>query len=73
MRLDVPPTPPNQISPCVKLAYRIDEACEVSGLGRTTIYAEIKAGRLKAFTAAGRRLIMRADLEQYLKSCAEAA
>lgn len=56
-----------------KLAYRIDEAVRASGLGRTTLYAEIKAGRLKAVKAAGRRLIMREDLEAYLKRCADAA
>ena len=56
-----------------KIAYRVDEAVRASGLGRTTIYDEIKSGRLKAVKVAGRRLIMKADLEAFLRSNAEAA
>lgn len=56
-----------------KLAYRIDEAASAVGLGRTSIYDEIKAGRLKAVKVAGRRLILKADLEAYLRSHLEAA
>jgi excisionase family DNA binding protein len=55
-----------QTSPHNKIAYRIDEAVLASGLGRSTIYDEIKAGRLKSIKAAGRRLILRTDLESYL-------
>jgi excisionase family DNA binding protein len=51
-----------------KLAYRIDEAIHVSGLGRTTIYDEIKSQRLKSVKVAGRRLILREDLEAFLKA-----
>ena len=54
-----------------KLAYRIDEAAQASGIGRTSLYELIGSGRLKAFKAAGRRLIMRADLEAFLASCRE--
>lgn len=50
-----------------KIAYRIDEAVQASGLGRTTIYDEIKNRRLKAVKVAGRRLILREDLEAFLK------
>ena len=56
-----------------KLAYRIDEAVHVSGLGRTTIYDEIKKQRLKAVKVAGRRLILREDLEAFLKGTNRAA
>ncbi len=55
-----------------KLAYRVDEAVRVSGLGRTTIYAAIKEGQLKAIKVAGRRLILRRDLEAFLGSGASA-
>ena len=51
-----------------KLAFRVDEAVAASGLGRTTLYDEIKAGRLRAVKVAGRRLIMREDLEAFLRS-----
>jgi excisionase family DNA binding protein len=43
-----------------KLAYRIDEACAVAALGRTTLYSEIAAGRLEA-RKAGRRTLITAD------------
>ena len=56
-----------------KIAYRIDEAVYVSGLGRTTLYEEIKNRRLKAVKVAGRRLILREDLEAFLKVVAQAA
>ena len=56
-----------------KIAYRVDEAVRASGLGRTTIYDEIKSGRLKAVKVAGRRLILKADLEAFLRSNSEAA
>ena len=56
-----------------KLAYRIDEAVKACGLGRTTIYDEIKSQRLKSVKVAGRRLILREDLEAYLRSCRDAA
>lgn len=56
-----------------KLAFQINEACLATGLGRTTIYDEIKAGRLKAVKCAGRRLILREDLEAFLKGAVSEA
>ena len=55
-------------SPLLKLAYRIDEATSVSGLGRTSIYDAIKSGSLKSVYVAGRRLILRDDLEAFLRA-----
>lgn len=52
-----------------KLAYSIKEACEVSSLGRTTIYAHIKAGRLEIVKVGGRTLIPAAALESFLRGC----
>ena len=40
-----------------KLAYSITEACAASSLGKTTIYAHITAGRLRAIRVGGRTLI----------------
>ncbi len=40
-----------------KIAYSIKEACRVSSLGRTTIYAHIAAGRLRANRIGGRTII----------------
>lgn len=40
-----------------KLAYSIKEACAASSLGRTSIYAHIRAGRLRAQRLGGRTII----------------
>jgi excisionase family DNA binding protein len=52
-----------------KLAFTIAEACAAIGIGKTSLYALISEGKLKAIKAAGRRLILRSDLEAYLLSC----
>lgn len=49
-----------------KLAYSIKEACSASSLGRTTLYAHIKSGRLKTVKVGGRTLIPVASLESLL-------
>lgn len=40
-----------------KIAFSIREACQASSLGRTTIYAHIAAGRLRAVRIGGRTVI----------------
>ncbi len=40
-----------------KLAYTVEEAEKVSGLSRSRIYRDIKAGDLKSFTVGRRRMI----------------
>jgi excisionase family DNA binding protein len=39
------------------LAYSIKEACAASSLGKTSLYAHIAAGRLKAIRLGGRTII----------------
>lgn len=56
-----------------KLAYTIPEFCAATGVGRTSVYEEIAAGRLKSIKAAGRRLILRHDGEAWLQACRAAA
>jgi excisionase family DNA binding protein len=41
------------------LAYRVNDFCRVSGLGRTTVYSLIAEGKLAAIKIGGRRLIPR--------------
>lgn len=48
-------TTDNQSLP--KIAYSVREACEVSSLGRTSIYSHIASGRLKAKRIGGRTVI----------------
>lgn len=49
-----------------KLAYSIKEACAKSSLGRTSIYAAIASGRLKATRVGGRTLIPAESLHTLL-------
>jgi excisionase family DNA binding protein len=48
------------------LAHTINDACRVSGLGRTTLYAALKTGALSARKCGRRTLILAADLERFL-------
>jgi excisionase family DNA binding protein len=45
----------NDLKP--KLAYSIREACEATSLSRTTVYAHIASGRLRAVRVGGRTII----------------
>ncbi|MHB2211445.1 helix-turn-helix domain-containing protein [Methylobacterium sp. CM6257] len=49
-----------------KSAHSIAEVIERAGSSRTTIYAEIAAGRLKARKLGRRTLILDKDLEDWL-------
>jgi excisionase family DNA binding protein len=50
------------------LAYRINDACELIGIGRTTAYKLIAEGRLEVTRAAGRVLIVGDSLRALLTS-----
>ena len=55
------------------LAVSIDEAAALAGIGRGTMYAEIKACRGPVtFTIRGRRLVMVDDLNRWLHEIAQA-
>jgi excisionase family DNA binding protein len=40
-----------------RIGFSIKEACQVSSLGRTTIYAHISSGKLRAVRVGGRTII----------------
>jgi excisionase family DNA binding protein len=50
-----------------RLAFRPNEAAKITGQGRTTIFQDIKDGKLRAVKNGRRTLILRCDLEQYLR------
>ncbi|WP_264050423.1 helix-turn-helix domain-containing protein [Methylobacterium flocculans] len=50
------------------LAFGIVQAAQVAGIGRSTVFEEINAGRLKARKAGRRTLILRDDLAAWLAS-----
>ena len=49
-----------------KAAYSVNEFLEVYGIGRTTFYQEVEAGRLKIKKLGKRTLIARSDAELWL-------
>jgi excisionase family DNA binding protein len=49
-------------------AFSIDEFCRRYGIGRTTSYAEIAAGRLRCRKVGKRSLITEDDAEAWLES-----
>jgi excisionase family DNA binding protein len=59
------------IRPDERLALRINDAVQVSGLSRSTLYKLLTAGSLRAVKVGGRRLILREDLQTLLKAGAE--
>ncbi|MEY9532174.1 helix-turn-helix domain-containing protein [Sinorhizobium fredii] len=54
-----------------KLGLGVEEAAEVIGIGRTSVYGEIKNGRLKAHKIGRRTIIFIDDIEAYRLSLPE--
>lgn len=50
-----------------KLAVTIAEATNVSGVGKTKLYQEIRAGKIRTRKAGRLTLILIEDLEAYLR------
>lgn len=50
------------------LALSVADAVRASGLSRSTLYVEMASGRLPHKKAGTRRLILRSDLEAYLRA-----
>lgn len=51
-----------------KLAYRVPEAAAATGIGESTIWKRIKAGKISPKRDNGLTLITRAELLRYLDS-----
>ncbi|MDX1063889.1 helix-turn-helix domain-containing protein [Sinorhizobium medicae] len=54
-----------------KLGVHIEEAVDISGVGRTSLYAAIKDGRLKARKSGRRTIILIDDLKKFLGALPE--
>ncbi len=53
------------------LGLSIPEVCRTTGIGRTTIYEEIRAGRLRALKLGRRTIIRTTDLQKWLDALPE--
>lgn len=51
-----------------KLAYSVPEAVKATSLGRTYIYGKIAEGALRSRKIGNRRVILRADLIEFLQN-----
>ncbi|MCO5092708.1 helix-turn-helix domain-containing protein [Bosea sp. (in: a-proteobacteria)] len=52
----------------VRLAYRVDEAADLIGVGRTTFYALIRDGHIVPRKLGRATLILRADLDRLIET-----
>ncbi|WAV88897.1 helix-turn-helix domain-containing protein [Oxalobacter aliiformigenes] len=50
-----------------KLLFSVKEFCEMVGIGRTTFYQEVKAGRIKAKKMGRSTLIPKSELERFIE------
>lgn len=57
---------PNTSRPA-QLAYRIDDASHIVGLGRTTLYKLANEGKLRLIKVAGRTLVDAASLRALIE------
>jgi excisionase family DNA binding protein len=57
--LDGPPATPDRL-------LSVDEASTALGLGRTALYGEVQAGRLRSITVGRRRLIPAAAVAEFI-------
>ena len=55
-----------------RLAYSIPNFCKAADVGRSTVYAEIKSGRLKSVKVGSRTLIPVKEAQAWLKRLAKA-
>ena len=51
-----------------KLAVTVDEACDLSSLGRTYLWNAIWSGELVSYRAGRRRLVRVADLDRWIRA-----
>lgn len=50
------------------LAYKIEEACAATGIGKTRMYQALDSGELRAKKWGKSTLILKADLQQFLSN-----
>jgi predicted DNA-binding transcriptional regulator AlpA len=56
----------------MQFSYAINEIPAITGLGRTMIYEYMNSGKLKSRKIGKRRIVLKEDLENFLKNLEEA-
>jgi excisionase family DNA binding protein len=56
-----------------KMAFSINEARQATGLGRSRLYEEIAAGRLRIAKSGRRTLVLAESLQSFLKALEDQA
>lgn len=59
------------IAAAARLAFTVDALRAATGLGRSKIYEQVRAGRLRAIKIGGRTMFRREDVERWLASAPE--
>lgn len=49
------------------LAYTVNQACDLTGIGRTKLYEAISSGSLRTKKLGKKRIILSADLHDWLE------
>lgn len=62
-----------QATPVERRAYSVDEVAAALGVGRTSVFAAIKNGTLKARKMGHRTLVMASDLDAFQSTFPPAA
>jgi excisionase family DNA binding protein len=60
--------PTTQVSPYQRLAYSIDEACQMLSIGRTSLYEMAKRNEVRLIKIAGRTLVPLSELQRLTTS-----
>lgn len=56
-----------------KVAYSLDEVCELISLGKTTVEGLIRTGKLRSVKIGGRRLVTRQQIDEFFASLTDRA
>lgn len=51
------------------LSYTVEQVCELTSVGRTTVYAAIRSGNLVARKLGRRTILLRSDVDAWLAAC----
>lgn len=51
------------------ILHSVAEVCRLTGLGRTTLYEEIRSKRLQSITVGRRRLTPRSAIDDWINGC----